>query len=111
MVLGEAQIGLRDSGQSIAGRAGARVSSPKGADEFFEAFDRHRIGDLFHATEVPVQDRLAVLDLRRQPARGHRIPAFCLGQGAGRGDDQLTTGGPLTLPTILDGHARPYHSY
>ena len=48
------------------------------------------ISDLFHAGEVFLQQRLAVLDLRGQPTRRHSIPAFGLGQPAGRCDDQGT---------------------
>src|SRR5262249_6953433 len=74
--------------------------------ELAEPVDGDGIGDLFHAGEVLVQDRLAVFDLGGQPTCGDGVPAFGLGQLASRCDDQPSTGGPLAFAPILDGHTR-----
>jgi hypothetical protein len=72
--------------------------------ELAEPVDGDGLSDVFHAGDVLVQHRLAVFDLGGQPTCGDGIPAFGLGQLAGRCDDQPSAGGPLTLTAILDGH-------
>ena len=52
--------------------------------EFAESLDGDRRGDVFHAREVFVEHRLAVLDLGRQPAGGDGLPTVFLGELARR---------------------------
>ena len=93
-------------GQGVAGRRGAGAGGPSHIGELAEPVDGDGISDLFHAGEVLVQNRLAVFDLGGQPTCGDGIPAFGLGQLAGRCDDQLSAGGPLTVTAILNGHTQ-----
>ena len=104
VVAGEVEVGVRDAGQGGVSRIGVGARRPHRFGELAEAVDGDGVSDLFHAGEVLVQHGLAVLDLGGQPARGHGVPAFGLGQGAGGGDDQLPAGGPLTLSAIVSGH-------
>jgi hypothetical protein len=106
VVAGEVQVGVCGPGQGVAGRACAGAGGPNHIGELAEPFDGDGIGDLLHAGEVFVQHRLAVLDLGGQPTGGDGIPAFGLGQLAGRCDDQPSAGGPHTLTTIFDSHTR-----
>ena len=96
---------MRNSGQGVAA-AGVGAGGPNRIGELAEPVDGDGISDLFHAGEVLVQDGLAVFDLGGQPTGGDGIPAFGLGQLAGRRDDQLSAGRPLALTAIFDGHDR-----
>ena len=101
---GEVEIGVRNSGQRVPRLANARASGPKRIGELIEPVDGDSISDVFHTGEVLVQHGLAVFDLGGQPTRGDGVPSFGLGQPAGCRDDQLSSGRPLALTAILDGH-------
>ena len=95
---------MRDAGQGVAGCVGVGAGGPHHVGELAEPVDGDGIGEFLHAREVLVQDRLAVFDLGGQPTGGDGIPAFGLGQLAGRCDDQPTAGGSLTCTAIPNGH-------
>jgi hypothetical protein len=87
--------GLSRIGRRRAGRAQV-------GGEIGEPLHRDRRHDGVLALEVAVEDRLAVLDLGGQSARGHRVPAFRFGQLPGRGDDQPLSLRPLALAARLN---------
>ena len=64
--------------------------------------------DVVAAGEVAIGKVRGVLDLIREPAHGHRIPAITAGHVERRGQDRLPRGGPFPFPTSL-GRCRLEH--
>jgi hypothetical protein len=98
LLVGEPEVGLGDPDQRPAQVAGFDPGPVQVVRELGEALEGRGRHDRLLAAEVAVEDRLAVLDRRRQPARGHRVPALGLRELPGRGDDQPLALGAFAFP-------------